>query len=278
MFEKNMVLSVPNGFHNLVLNRREISDCSTRLQWNSIKERLMTEQPVCHLIHNLAESHAPFGYTTVESLHGERNNYRLQGMNFIAEQLDWYERFRSGNETCIYLSDHGDSIYRRPYEKGRTNIVFMIKGPDVPVKKEERLYSHEDFSKVISAIIDPEKWEDVFKGYAIYENLDYCHADGLKRWIFEWMNKESEPNMNFYQCRGIRTLEDLYVKYASGKELYFRLPDEDTNMIGDIQWQSRIEYLRNKCGNQFININTDKYFEESYRLYDYLKMLPEINW
>lgn len=279
MFEKNRVLSVPCGFNKLVLNNRGISDCSTRLQWNSIKERLISERPICHLIHNLAESHAPFGYTTVESLNGERNNYRLQGMNFIAEQLNWYERFHVGSETCIYLSDHGDAtMCRRPYEKGRTNIVFMIKGPGIPVKEEMRLYSHENFSRVISAIIDSTKWDYVFTESVIYENLDYFYADGLMRWIFDWISRRREHNMNLYQCRGIRTSEELYVKYAIGKELYFRLPDEDTNRIDDVMWQDRIEYLRNKCGNEFIDINRNKFFEESYRLYDYLKMLPEVNW
>ena len=279
-FEKEMLIPYPKGYDKVVMGDRCVSECSTRLQWNLLKLRMQLNNPICCLIHNLAETHPPYIFTTVNSVYGDRRKYREQGMRFIAEQLEWYERFYNENVVQIYMADHGDGVeYLRAYEKGRTNIPLIIKGKNIPTKVENGLYSHKYFSNLVSEILSGSvNLESVCKEYVIYENIDFYNKKYIVEHIFDWMHEGGRMDMAHYQCRGIRTEEDLYVKYAIGEELYFRLPDEETNLIDDENYQERIDYLRKMCGDEFININENPVFAESYRLYDYLQTLPHVKW
>jgi len=279
-FEKTKLMSYPKGFDKVVFDSRSVSECSSRLLWNEVKERLASSQRVCHLVHNLAETHPPYVYATVDSFYGNRRKYREQGMHYIVEQLEWYGKFYNEEVIQIYLADHGDGVeYLRAYEKGRTNIPLIVKGKGIPVRIENRLYSHLDFYKVIRAILSEEhNWDEVCSGFVLYENVDFYNKKFIIEHIFDWMQADGRMDMAHYQSRGIRTQEDIYVKYATGKELYYRLPDEKTNLINDETWLNRIKFLKEKCGEEFVDITADPMFVESYRLYDYLSTRTNIEW
>lgn len=282
-FSDEHLVHHPKEFMGEILGERAISECSTRLQWISLKQMLATEKSVCHLIHNLAEVHIPFIYTDIEEVsddkthYTQRSRYKKGGLHFLTKQIDWYSQFYN-METCqIYLADHGDMPYIRAYEKGRTNIPLIIKAPHFQPEIEERLYSHLHFSKMLQIILTEEweKWDEIFDGYVQYENLDFYNANAIRLHVTKWMTGGSPIDMANFQLRGIRTKEDLYVIYSIGKELYFRLPDEKTNLISEEKWKERIEYLRKICPAEFIDIKKEPLFKDSHLLYDFLRMMPE---
>lgn len=71
--------------------------------------------------------------------------------------------------------------------------------------------------------------------------------------------------------RGLQSIDDRYILMATGKEIYNRLPDEKTNYIDDERFKERINYLRKKTGNNFIDITKEPQFKYSHLLYDSLR-------
>ena len=284
VFDEKIMESYPDSFSKIKFDDRASSECSTRLQWISLKKRLLEKNPVCHLVHNLAETHRPLIYTGIQSMSGNREDYHIPGLQFIANQLEWYDKFNNSNTYSIWLSDHGDELKsERSYEKARTNVMFIIKGPEIKSKIENRLFSNKNFSSVIDYIFNKNQnnWDKCFSDYVLYQNTDLYYLDNIINHITnQWMTGAYPHTTGVYQMRGIRTLEDMYIKYAIGKELYFRLPDENTNLLDDEKWSSRIAELKDLCGENFIDITKEPLFVNSHLLYDYLKLLPEetIKW
>lgn len=179
-FPSEYLIQYHEEFMKEIMGERAISECSTRLQWISLKQMLSTTQPVCHLIHNLAEVHIPFIYTDIEEVSDDRIHYmqrsrfKKEGLRFLTKQIDWYSEFYNEEVFHIYLADHGDMPHVRAYEKGRTNIPLMIKGPGVQAGVENRMYSHINFTKMLKVLITEEweKWDNIFGEYVLYENPD----------------------------------------------------------------------------------------------------------
>ena len=215
----------------------------------------------------------------MRSFFSDRFDDKQSAMEYIAEEVDWYRRFLNDKVHQIYMSDHGDFLLNpRAYEKERTNIPIIIKSSKVPASREERLFTIKDFYKIIQYLVGDNDitWESLFADYVYYENPDFAASwVGPERILNNWMTGKCKTQMAYYQVRGIRSNEDMYIRYAIGKELYYRLPDEKTNCIDDIQYKDRIEFLRALCPADFIDITQEAHFEKSYWLYEWLKYVPE---
>ena len=130
--------------------------------------------------------------------------------------------------------------------------------------------------KLINYLVSNENEIDFYPQEIIHENIDYMSKAYMLDYIIEpILTKKIDISKRFLQCRAIRTQTDLYAHYACGVECYYRLPDEDTNLITEEEFQERIAQLREKCGDSFINIKEDPYFKHSHLLYDLLELLPE---
>ena len=266
--------------------KRTFSDCSTRLQWISLKNRMISPKPVCHFIHCLSETHAPYIYTGVGEMNLDERSYKNQlkyrneGKEFLLRQVEWYTKKFNKEGYKIYLSDHGESLlYKRAYEKQRSNIILAIQGRGLPTIGKDCFYSHLNFNKLLKAIIskDFSSWDEIFKLSIEFENLDFYDKRVIEMHILRWLSGESDVDMANFQCRGVRTQKDMYVRYANGKELYFRLPDEKNNYINNSKWTGRIEKLREMTTDNFIDINEESSFKHSYMLYDFLKLMYKKN-
>lgn len=279
--DQTNVVHHPKGFEPKSATSRASNGCATRLQWYSLRERLQSkERPVCHLIHNLGEVHKPYFFSLMESAVSRREN-REKSLLVLLEQIKWYNLFLSKDTVEIYISDHGVDG-GRPYDREKTNIPVVVKGTQISKAIENRLYSHQSFAALIRAVISnvDKKWENVFSEVVVYQNTDYMNFSEETPMFFSCMENKRTPPMQFYQCRAIRTLEDIYVRYAIGKECYYRLPDEKTNLIGEEKYQNRIDYLRKLCGDNFIDISKNKHFRYSQPLYSLLRLIPpdRIEW
>lgn len=290
LFEPKYVADYPEDVFECDFLKRTFSECSTKLYWTSLKERVMEKGAVCHLIHSLAETHAPYIYTNIsemytdERLYLNRLSYRENGLSFVLNEIQWYKDNLNVNGINIYLSDHGESvIYKKAYSKERTNVIFVIEGAPIPIGIEERLYSHLDFHKVLDVLMSKkyQEWSKIFSPYVIYENPDFYDKRVIEMHIMRWLEDEGKSvDMANFQLRGVRTGEDLYVIYSTGKEMYYRLPNENDNQIHDVKWKNRIEELRKLCPPVFIDIKKEREFQYSYLLYKYLSNVSDekIEW
>lgn len=272
------------AYRKIVCNNLNIG-CSTRLQWKSLQERLEAKHPVCHMIHNLAETHEPYlsvwldDDMSVDRWDMDLKKRRCISRNYMDTQLRFYARFLDEKVARIYLTDHGNA--NRGYIDDRSRVLMVLYGNIPKVGKEDRIYSHLYFNRVVRYIIDPSEtcYNGIFSEYAILENIDAYDPIFIRQ--FEAVVRKQTKLVNqvslFFQYRAIRTADDLYVHYAIGKELYFVLPDEENNLIDCDQYQDRISQLRDLCGDLFID-SSDEPFCEGKRLYLLVEEIEGMEW
>lgn len=245
---------------------RSERECSTRMQWCSLRERInKPHETVCHLIHSLAESHYPFYYSLTRTLSKKSEDGRIaSGIEFILQQLEWYGKFDSAQTVKVCFSDHNCN-WGRAYGSETSHVPFVIKGKDFQVKEENRLFSLKDFSKLINAILTLNKsdFDKVFSEHILHENVDYM-SENVFDWLFMGDNGDFYISPRMIQCRAIRTLKDLYACYPNGDEYYYCLPNEETNRIDDERFKKRIQELRELCSGDFIDTVRERgYFKAS---------------
>ena len=131
-FSEDMLPEMPRGFDKLIRFNRADSECSTRLQWIALKQRLLSEKPVCIWIHNFCETHWPMWFVGKKNLLHQSMEYLKPALFFLASQLDWYAQFESPNQHSVYLSDHGNGRvtdrggFTQAFERARSNIAMVI--------------------------------------------------------------------------------------------------------------------------------------------------------
>jgi hypothetical protein len=253
---------------------------STYYQWDVLNILLVEKKPCFIIIHNTNETHAPHLSGCLEQMileewdfykgnSSERNKQQVLSYGYLDNQIKWYDSFRSDNCVNIYLSDHGKSIdHNRQYDDQYLHVVMMVKHKSIAPAKIYNIFSLVNFKKLIYCILNREEqhWNDLCSEYAKFQFLA-PYSKGFIDILFSYMNKA----VNHVQLRGIRTEYDKYFINDFGKEFYFILPDEDTNLIEDTNCQKRINKLRNLAGNTLIDIYEDDFFIEYRKLYDYLK-------
>ena len=279
-FPTENVVHIPEGFQDSLAGDRTHAECSTRLQWWALRDRLQATKPCVYWIHNLSEVHYYYGYLS------ERNFMKTfsaikdhqKGLDFLSEQLEWYGQFETPGQHSIYFSDHGNNPeLNYAYKSQACHIGFIIKSPFVQEKTVTEMYSHKDFCKVIEELLSGKKrvdWSRICSPYVIGEQVDHRSLSGVKGLLADWRPKHFFNTFCLQQV-WVHTQEDLYVHYAKGKELYFRKPDEETNLIDAPEWQQRVDYLRKLAPKDFVDISSDPDFEGSNLLYEYLETFSE---
>ena len=272
--------------------------CSTKLQWNALRELCDNEKPCCLLIHNLVEGHIPFYHADMEHYVGGDiwsneawdycydERYR-SGVEYIDGQLNWYDQFYGLETTGIYMTDHGPTCDDRNYSDTRSRVALKICNKKLCAcgnKVENRLFSYVDYRKLIAYITEPipERYNQMFSEYVICEALDFYNSypiEKMKKWIESGNKKMIKHIRRYVQYRAVRTDEDIYIKYAKGPALYYINGDYENNLIDDEQYATRIEFLREKLGENFVDIDSNAKFEHMRELYKIIenKNIP-IDW
>ena len=271
-------------------NKIEILDkvgdgCSTKLQWNLLDIIINSSQKCCVIVHNLVESHIPFynsdmqyyingDFWSSEKWDYEYNDRYKCGVEFIDRQLCWYQDYYPVCATKIYMSDHGPTCDCKNYSEERSHVIIKVCDKTAEDRKENRLFSYKDYWKLIRYCTSTNKdnYDDIFSEYVFHEAMDfyneYC-INIMKRWIVE-KNKLVSHIRRYCQYRGVRTYNEVYVKYAFGKEGYYRDKDYCNNLINDERYSSRIDELRKILGEGFIDISSNTKFRHMRELYDYI--------
>lgn len=266
-------------------NRRE-RDSSCKTCFSAINELLHSKKKQVMIIHTVWETHPPywypdkdgrrltelFGYDRggLEKKCGKEYEQIRRAAAYWDKQLNFYSNLFGERTTKIYMSDHG-KIYREHHYKDwadRTNhICFFIQSRYAAAGKETRLFTLENFTELVEAVMRAHKSKreiclnEVFANSFMKVQKVDTYNDRLVKHL---MAVHWEEGGHAY--RGIRTLEDFYLRFRD-RELYYRNGDEETNLIDDPKYADRIEELRALAGDYFIDINKDEKFKYARELY-----------
>ena len=255
--------------------------CSTVLQWLALVNRCKKSTKTCYLVHNLYESHFPCftpHFLGVEfDLEVSKEEMPLMdiGRQYIDKHLEFYRRFYGKEDTIIYMSDHG--YIQKAYVDETHRIVLTIVG-NVPQKKEERLYSHFDFYKVLNYILHPNNstYDDIFGSQVVYHNHDVYSTLGLERYLSR-IEKGCYYTLG-YQYYAIRTEKYLYVKYFHGLERFFVLPDLNNNLADSPEYRDAVSEFRKQADEKLIDWRKDDFFSVCEPLYKIIDQLDASKW
>ena len=233
------------------------------------------KRSMCLWVHEVFSTHPPYFSPELEYCelgNGENAGEDQKNIScqYMDEQVEWYDSFLNDHICQIYMGDHGDtySVPNYDYLNKRTNIMFIVKNARRTITETARFFSLENMGKMIGYIMD---WADIpeerlYSDYIVVENFDRYDKGRIDRLLEEQQDKYSDYR-NWMQFRAIRTETDLLVRYVNGQDWYFLLPDEETNHITNAEYQERIQELRDKLGEGFVNIWEEDFFVQSRRLY-----------
>jgi len=255
--------------------------CSTVLQWRALAARCKKNTVTCYLVHNLYESHFPcltphFLGVEFDLMVSEEEKPLMDiGRNYIDRQLEFYRRFYGEKETIIYMSDHGYT--QKAYKDETHKIVMTVVGTVLP-KKEEQLYSHFNFYKVINYVLHPnsKNYDDIFPSQVIYHNHDIYSSLGIERYMRRI--QEGCEYTSGYQYYAIRTKQYLYVKYFHGVERFFLVSDMSKNVADIPEYKEVIATFRKQAEDKFIDWRKDEFFSICEPLYKIIDQLDEDKW
>lgn len=252
--------------------------------WSAINYIINSKKPVFILIHSAIEVHQPICSPWLYQYSGGWSNYKqrfedtikpklLRNIEINCKYLDAQAEFLSGllgeNAVRLFMSDHGSSMDKksRRWNKDATQMVFGVFGGGISPWECNRLFCLYNFEEVIRFILDPgeKNFEKIFMDEIKLQGLDFYDENTIK-----WFLKSGNADMGI-SFRGIQTLKDRYILKRTGEEVYNIFPDDYSNYIADARFGDRIEELRKKAGNHFIDFCKEEKFKHTHLLYDFLE-------
>lgn len=147
----------------------------------------------------------------------------------------------------------------------RLHVVLFVKGDGIDNLVCKKMFSHLNFFYLFKYILEPsnENLNRIFNDFVEIQELDFYHKHLINQ-VFK-SDKDSKTHFlcDAVSFRGIRSQYDKYILYRTGDELYFVLPDENTNRINEFQYRERINQLRKLVGDYFVDIYKDDRFKDS---------------
>lgn len=252
---ENFIKLEREGFHFILKPRYTM--CSEKF-WEALCLLLNTNQPLCIVIHELAETHFPYlspllshpiydMTAYVDDFRGKTvSEQKKVSALYLSLQLEFYDTLLDYNNIKkVYMSDHGfqSDQYVKRYTEEATHILLMIRDKEKTIKCYKSLFSLYNFKEILnficfSTISDIELFLPTCS-YVIHEDIDYYSS----RLITAVINAGIPEYGMAYLA--IRTKEDMYVIIKNGMEYYFRLPDEINNNITNKKYKHRISFLKN---------------------------------
>lgn len=247
--------------------------CSSNYHMIALLQELLENQnPVFALVHICTETHNP--YLSGELKHakwyewpefsGDTEEMALQQMEesliYWDRQLNYYTEFLHDGCVQIYMSDHGKRYNYQPvYKEPTMHIVFFVIGKNVPVRRISKMFSIFDLNKLISSILEEDYEEKkIFSDYVMMQETDIFTKSVVNYYV---QNNAIEAGCGF---RAVRTETELYVKLSVGINLYYLLPDENTNQYDNPNYKKRIAELDILAGNKFDN---PKQYQDALQFY-----------
>lgn len=230
------------------------------------------------LLHTLYETHVPFFSPDIEIFAYDSAQQSVEDMErscrWIDKQLKWCYQILDSSILQIWMSDHGcTKTDPYAYKDGRLNILFFIRNNNKKVDFEKGMFSLDRFPKLIEYLLDWNgvKEDELFKYYTIFENLDFYSLKIVDNIIKD--TAALSDKRCWMQLRGIRNDRFCLVRFADGEELFFKLPDEETNLIDDLQYEDTICTMKKIMGTEMVDIYREDKFIYSRKIYEAYKAI-----
>ena len=258
-------------------HERTIATSMTESQWETLNCVLNSSKPICCIVHEVAETHAPHICTELEKkkceVWNELKNITANQMiiekklnnidniqikisrDYVDEQLKWYSEFYGDKLVQIYMSDHGKLAEYR-FQEGWLHIMMMVKNKYYLPKRILTMFGINQMSELIKDIVC-EKNIDVKKCQKI--NVMWIPLYAIR----DFKNMPDDSKKLCLQFIGVVTDEDKYIQFDYGEELYLRLDDENNNLIDSTSYQDRIKELKASIEEQHkcIDVYTNEYYK-----------------
>lgn len=271
----------------LHLNRKKYI-CSNRLCFDAVNHLMMSDKKQFMIIHCLTETHYPYWYPCqkgqmlcdiqplrpldlVNKPEGKSKQV-CNAARYLDEQLAFYSDLLGDGISKIYMSDHGKNCYYEEQYKRWTDRInhtfFFIQSRHVLIGKERRLFTLQNFLDVAEALLKAHKSNEAANFERVFEK-DYMKVQSIDVYSKNIIDiyKDNGCPESAQSYRGIRTLEDYYLRFRN-RELYYRNGDEETNLIDDPKYAVRVAELRDLAGDYFLDICKKEKFKYARQLYD----------
>lgn len=250
------------------------------LQWEAILEASNSCRKKVILIHMCAETHPVYKSPLLEKMtsiweadtftffKSNKKNEMLKQVRFsqlyLDEQLDYYSKLYGDNASVVYMSDHGQFRDDKPIcLEGWFHVLFMIKARNYCAQRIKQVFCLTEFINIIENIIMNRSFENCISNYSILQTDD-PYSETFWRTILG--SKSKDYILAYIQKRIIITPYDLYMRLKTGQEFYLR-KDSDKNLIDDERYIDRIEELKEKCGDNFIDVEKEPGYEHMIDFY-----------
>lgn len=251
---------------------------SNRLFFDAINKMMTTDKKQFMIIHCLTETHYPFWAPAkdgkmlynVKPLKQESREELKQVYNasqYFDKQLAFYSDLFGEGTSRIYMSDHGKPYYHeeqyKRWTKKMNHVLFFIRSKYVPIEREKRIFTLYNFMEVADALMEAHKSKNLADFEPVFDK-DYIKVQSIEIYgknVID-MYKANNCLESARSYRGIRTVEDYYLRFRKG-ELYYRNDDEETNLIDDPKYASRIAELRELAGSNFLDIDKKEKFKHA---------------
>lgn len=238
--------------------------------FQTLEEILNAERPMCIMLHSLVETHIP--YLSGELKNAEWFDWPFTGKDintvkeqikasadYLGRQLQYYTGFLGENTVKIYLSDHGKRyVAEATFTEALTHIFLFVKDTRLSKMRETRLFGLINMYELLDYLSDEDpqddKYNNIFSEFIKQQEVGIFNATAIDYYM---QQNARESAMPFRAARGI---DDRYVILNTGKEYYYRLPDEEKNEIDNPRYQKRIQVLKEFAGDYFYDF--EKYCTE----------------
>ena len=263
---------------------------ATQIMWGGVCRLSETDTPLLVILHMTTESHEPFyaadmdnmlpvrgGDTLIKCSSGENAGLQAiylkqveDGIQYLDRQIKWFSKLYSRN-LRIYMSDHGKS--ESPFNfTSQARSVLVLNGRSIKKQCIEKIIEIKNYHKLIMILIDKniDQIDSVLSEYAVVLEDDFYNRDRINKLV---QLKADNYMRSYSQFRGIITLKDAYVEYATGKEIFYSRHNNAYVHDATIDTE-RKEFLRNKVNIDFINSYDYEQLSYCKKIYDYLGEKP----
>lgn len=252
-------------------------------KWESLQLMLDTKMPLFIIVH-IMETHSPFVSGKMEekadlSLYcpfpyelecsdleaSKRGKQIIDSVNYIDSQLKWYSKFDSTMQKNIYMSDHGLMTKKEQYYDDLCKTVLIISGKMIPHKTYKQMFSIIKFKEIILHLIKNNyDMSDILSEFVKIEMIPPYHSKFVQRYINSNIINNDKVAMETAIAKKVyRSKDELYVLLETGDEYYYY----KNNLVKDVenneQYLSRVAYLREILGVQFVNVENNEDYKES---------------
>jgi len=270
LLEKNNYIFQYNGLHHYTgffkrVNHDNVfnSFMATESLWETLCSMLRVDNNAFYYNH-IMETHFPFLHGLSDEVLPENRSFHhmpndvkasklLKALNYIDEQLAFYNNLYTGNITRIFLSDHGSNLFLKLAHRNISiskrdfacRITFFVHHSKMSSDLNKSMLTLLDFDKIIECIIQNKDIAQIkFRDYVCINSMPVYDKNRIKWYL---LNKHPLPMPK----RGVVTQEGIYIiDYYGNEEFYTH---DNVSRINDIRYSDVISQARERCGTEFRN-------------------------